>query len=196
MTTWLSVASRRRHFTVPKLTTPIVPIRLPAYLYLALALLAVTAVVVMGWVVLVRQDVQLSNPFSNYAEIFPGQGRNALISLDFSCNAYPYYSLDSTWKDYEYCTGTLEKGTFWLISATLKNGRVQRTDFVVRKGALTLGDLMFLWGRPQVRLYRKSAHFEWPSLGISASGSVESRQFSYFIPVTRVSIVSTAPKPG
>lgn len=191
MTARLSVASRRRSFITPTLVIPIVPIRLPLYLHLALAFLALTTLVAAGWAALVRQNIEPANPFSIYTEILPGQERDALIQQAFVCSTDPYYRLDYGLKDNEYCARPLPEGSFWLITSTVRDGVIRRTDFLARNGALTLGDLMFLWGRPRVRLYRQSARFEWPSLGISASGWAESWQFSYHMQVTRISINST-----
>lgn len=161
--------------------------RLPLYLHVTLVILAVTAVVLMGWVVLVRQPVQPENPVAPYAEIFPGQPRSALMNL--SCPSFLGTSPTESWVR-DYCALTPQKSAFWQVSVVIKDSIVQRTDFAVRKDNLTLGDLVFLWGRPEVRVRQKLAVFEWEKLGIIGIGWTESRQVSYFTPVTRLSISS------
>lgn len=177
------VAARQRSSAISVYPLPV--IRLPVYLHVALLMLTPLVVVLTGWVVLIRRESPPANPFSAYAEIFPRRPSNSLIKQEFSCvSTRP----DTNPIDTQYCTHESESGLFWLITSTIKEGVIRRTDFKVREGALTLGDVMFLWGRPQVRRYQQSVLLEWPNLGISGTGWAENRQFSYYMPVTRISI--------
>jgi hypothetical protein len=170
----------RRHVPLAGLTTSV---RLPVYMGLSLPVAAVIAVVVVGWTIALRHSLQPSSPFSDYAEILPGRPGSGLSTLRFSCT--PDYS---DYTHVQYCTRAPATGPFYLVAVTVPDGVVSRVNFAVRPGALTIGDLVLLWGRPSIRLYRKSAVFGWPRLGVYASGWAESQRFSYTVPVLRLSI--------
>jgi hypothetical protein len=157
------------------------PMNLPVYVSLALLLAVVMAIVVMSWVIPVRQDIEPTTPFSDYATIWPGQPRSAVVAMGISCNPY-----NSTGRS-DYCTHAPAASPFSLIGVTVLDGVVSRVDFAVREGALTVGELALLWGRPHIRLYRQSATLEWHDIGASATGWAENARFSYFMPVSSIS---------
>jgi hypothetical protein len=139
---------------------------------------------VVGWVIPIRQIYQPSNAFADYAAILPGQPHSAVVGMNFSCNS----SNRSGTSD--YCTRAPADGPFSLVSVTLSNGIISRVSFTVRDNRVAIGDLALLWGRPSIRLYGKSAVFEWSNPGVYANGWVESKPFSYAIPVLRLSFGS------
>jgi len=156
---------------------------LPVYVKLPLLLSSVLAAALILWTILIHQT-DSANPFAAYETVLPRQSSDEVIALKLSCN--PNNRSD----DSQYCTHAPANGPFSLVTATLSNGVVSRTHFTVHLDALALGDLALWWGRPHIRLYRQSAVFEWPSLGISAEGWAKSGRFSYAIPVWRISFGS------
>lgn len=162
----------RRHVRIPTA-------RLPIYVRLMLLTSALMTVGVIGWTIVLRQDVEFSNPFAEYAEILPGQPRSAVIALQFSCND-TYVPV--------YCTHAPATGDFSLVTATLSGDVVKRVDFMVRNGALVVGELPLAWGRPHVQVYGQSVNLEWPDIGMRAGGHAQNRRFSYFVPLFRLSI--------
>jgi len=166
-----------RHIRIPTA-------KLPVYLRLMLLTSALVTTVVIGWTILLSQDAQLANPFSEYEDIMPGQPRSTVRAMQFSC-----ITVDKTYS--EYCTRAPTAGDFSLVTATFSGGVVKRVTFNVRNGALVVGELPLAWGRPQVQVYGQSVNLEWPDIGIKAGGWATSRRFGYFIPITRVSITSS-----
>jgi hypothetical protein len=137
--------------------------------------------ITLNWTISSRQNVPSPNPFADYEGILPGQPRSALGAMRFSCN------INDVSDQSEYCTRAPADGPFSLIGVTVSNGVINRVEFSLRASALTVGNMALLWGRPTIYFYQKSVNLEWPSLGVSASAWAESRRFSYFIPVIRLS---------
>jgi hypothetical protein len=160
-----------------QLTLALPAVRLPIYVRLMLMVMTSVVALTVGWLILVRQDVPSANPFASYEPILPGQPRDAVIAMRFSCNP------DTSSGKSQYCTRAPGDGPFSLIAVTLSDGVVSQVGFTVRQGALAVSDLAFLWERPLVSLYRQSAIFEWPDMGVDATGWAESNRFSYFVPV-------------
>lgn len=155
-------------------------VRPPLYVRVMLPITLAMAVLVGVWTLLVRPGVQPQDAFSDFVEILPGQAWNENVAKQFSCE--PDKSAVQG-----YCFRLPAAGPFLLVAVSLSDGVVSQTDFSVHEGALTVGDLALLWGRPNVRLYRQSVNLDWPSVGVTANGWAESWQFSYSIPVQRIS---------
>jgi hypothetical protein len=160
---------------------PQITFSLPIYACVMLLLTAIMVMLVAGRTMPLRQVVEPSNPFSEYLAIWPGQPWNSSVAQPFFCN--PNNSVDST----EYCTRTPPDGPFSLIAIIVSDRVVSRVDLAVREGMLMAGDLALVWGNPTTRLYRQSVHLDWPDIGVTVSAWAESRRFSYFIPVIRLS---------
>lgn len=163
----------------------IATVKLPIYARPMFLLLVLINLLVVGWTILLRQDVQLTNPFSEYADILPGQPKSAVLALQFSCK-----TMNDTYEPM-YCTRAPVAGDFSLVTATLSNDVVRRVDFIVRKGALVVGELSLAWGRPQVSVYGQSVNLEWWDLGVAAGGHAQNRRFGYFVPLFRLSITAS-----
>ncbi len=169
----------------------------PSYVRLMLIAAVAMAAVVTMWTLLFHQEVPPVNPFAETLEGVLGQPRQAIAAQSFSCSpssgGYPQSSPEHTVAEQSgYCSRAPVAGPFSLIGAALSRGVVRQVEFSMRAGALTVGDLALLWGRPNVRIYRQSVNLEWPRIGISANGWAESWRFSYSIPVQRISFSPTA----
>jgi hypothetical protein len=158
--------------------------KLPTYLYVEVLALIIGALVLVNWTLLVRQNVQPPNPFSTYTDNVAELTEpihSATVVHGLNCSVV---SLD----DHQYCTMSPSNGPFWYVMGIFADGAIRWNGFAVRENTLTLGDLILLWDRPVTHLYQESAVFEWPALGISATGWTDSKQFDYHIPITRVVI--------
>lgn len=164
----------------PVITLP--QTKLPTYIYLQALILIVVAFVLVNWILLFRQEIRPSNPFLTYTDML-----TTSTEPIYSATAVPGVNCSIVGSgEREYCTISPSDGPFWHVMGIFTNGTIRWNGFAVRDNTLTLGDLMMLWDRPVTHLYQESALFEWPALGISATGWTESRQFDYHIPITRV----------
>jgi hypothetical protein len=164
-------------------TTAVLPARLPVYIRIPLFIVMLTTAVLVGWITLIWQNGQAANPFADYEDLFPGQPQSNAMAQTFSCLA------NAATESSKFCTYAPAGSPFSFISITLSDHDVKWLDFTVRDDTLTIGDLARLWGRPQIRLHH-AANFDWPDLGISAAGWTEGSEFTYFIPISRVSLTT------
>lgn len=159
--------------------------RLPGYLRLAFLLASAMTLLVLGWTLALSLNEQPINPLIAYTSILPGQPRNAMIAKIFSCG----FETGSEGR-IEYCTCSPATGPFLFIAVTFSSNVVSSVDFIARKDALTVGQVAADWGRPQVQVYGQSVLLRWPHIGVIINGQAQSRRFSYFNPVFRLSIIS------
>src|SRR5690348_10693220 len=90
----------------------------PIYIRLILLITGIVSIGSVGLTLLVRLNKPIPNPFTSYADIFPGQPQNAVLARGFSCQSSP-----------QYCTSTPANSPFALIAVTLTNGVVKNLDF-------------------------------------------------------------------
>jgi hypothetical protein len=126
------------------------------------------------------------DPFAPYADILPGQSPDAVLQRGFNCrfNITPVYN--------ESCTLTLETGIFseirvWIARDT---GWVSRVVFIPREKTLTLGDLVFLWGSPEIAIYSQLANLRWRNVHIVAIPQTSHDYSSYWLPIIYVAFES------
>jgi hypothetical protein len=172
-----------RHHTHALVVQPVT--RLPGYLRLAFLLGGAMTLLVLGWTLVLSLNEQPINPLTSYTSILPGQPRTAMIAKIFSCG----FETGSEGR-IEYCTRSPATGPFLFIAVTFSSNVVSSVDFVARNGALTVGQVAADWGRPQVLVYGQFVLLSWPHVGVTVNGQTQSRRFSYFNPVVRLSIIS------
>jgi hypothetical protein len=158
-------------------------VKLPLFVKLAILGFALTGVIFVGLVMPLGLNAQLSNFFTDYTEIFPGQSRSAVMALNFSCDS------NNRSGNYQYCTRAPANGPFSLVTVILSDGIITQADFVM-EDRVEVGELVVLWGRPVVHFYGESVSFEWTNTGVVASGRTANGKFSYFLPVHHVSFAS------
>jgi hypothetical protein len=171
-----TTAYHPRNITLPAVRAPI---------YVRLMFMVAVGMTVLGtaWAALFRQATQPLNPFAEMLQSVVGESWQAVGSHHFSCSGSAGDA---------YCTRRPTDGPFSLIAVTLRQGVVSRVEFSMHEGALTAGDLALLWGRPDVDVYHSSVNLEWPRIGLSANGWADAWQFSFAIPVERISFVVTS----
>jgi hypothetical protein len=159
--------------------------RLSARLLVVFFMLVGFTVVNVGTMVLAGHATTLSNPFSTYADILPGQHRSAVVARGFSC------AMDYLLSHDQYCTLDLETGISSQVGVVISRGAVRQTDFYLRENTLRIGDLALLWGTPDLRYGQSVATFIWSGSGVSAWGVFSSGRNPLLLPVQGVSFRDT-----
>jgi len=96
-------------------------------------------------------------PFATYADVFPGNPQNALNTYPTTC----FRNHESSTRT-ETCRFRPKNQAFSYIDAHTYNDKIQTLDFIMRDGALRVGDLILLWGKPNTILeFHDALHFVW-----------------------------------
>lgn len=152
----------------------------------ALVLMTIASVS-MTALVTVPHNQQPFDPFAPYVDILPGQSQDAVLQQGFNCqiNIAPVF--------HETCSLTPETGMFSEIQVWIAfdTGRVSRVVFEPREKALTLGDLVVLWGNPEIDIYGRIANLRWRNAHVVAIPQTDQGEFSYWLPIGYVAFEST-----
>jgi hypothetical protein len=175
-----SIVRKERRPIVIEISPP--TIHMPLYVSVILILIPIWATICISWVAIVRQNVPIANPFSDYNTIFPGQRLGQVIERGFDCTQYFL-----EWDQNYYCTLNPTDGPFWYINLVATNGIIRSVVFCTRENAITVGDLSMLWGRPRGRYLYRLDIFSWPEIRAVADAYSQDKRFSYYLPVTHIS---------
>ena len=150
----------------------------------AMLVLAMLSTSVMA-LVTIPNNQPTPDPFAPYAGILLGQTHDSISHPEFDCQFDYMTSLE------ESCRLTLENGIFseiyiWIAQDT---GRI-KVAFMPREKTLTLGDLMLLWGKPEIAIYSKTINFRWPNAHVTAVLQAYPGHISYWLPITYVAFES------
>lgn len=99
------------------------------------------------------------NPFTTFADIFPGQPGSAIEAHDFSCIDHDYYGNSAE----EHCFFQPETGTFSSVDVLIYQGAIIKTTFLLRENGLTVGDLAVLLETNELQTYPNQV--AWVLLG-------------------------------
>jgi hypothetical protein len=150
-----------------------------AFVLMTIASVSVTALLTYG------RSEQPVDPFAPYADILPGQSHDAVLQYGFNCQLE--ISLFN-----ESCLLNPEMGIFSEIQVRIGvNDRVRSVIFTPREKTLTYGDLVLLWGRPQIAIYRQIANLRWHNTHVVTISPPHSRPYSYWHPIDYVVFEST-----
>ena len=153
------------------------PFRVPAYLRLVFLLLIGFSVASLLVRTLAFTVLVSPNPFTAYADIFPGQPDSAIQSRAFSCRSQPEEHPVPTGLS---CAFVPTEGIFSKITVITSQSAIQNTIFEIREKNLRVGDVeLFLKIQP-VSNFSKIAYFTWPILKYA-------RRSSLFFPVWSIS---------
>ena len=122
--------------------------------------------------------VAFADIFAAEAGIVPGQHIDlaTLAELGYSCRID---TLPSPSDLIERCERDGQAAAIHAINALIYDGVVLHLDFVLHHGELSIGDLILLWGTPEVRATGRWVSFNWPKRHITGSIWSEDGQFSY-----------------
>jgi hypothetical protein len=126
---------------------------------------------------------QPTNPFSDFADVFPGQPDSAILAHPFICQANSLYGTASE-KD---CKFIPADGLFSSIRLMANHGSIIQITFAVRDGTLQIGDLCAMWKVNAVRVSRERAYFYLPDAFVTVKTKQYDGNVSLFLAVRDVS---------
>lgn len=142
-----------------------------------------------------RPELPSPDPFSAYANIFPGQPERAIGGLGFSCasDGRKYYGSAQETR----CQLDMAAGSFSNIAVTTSEGVIREIRFAIRDDTLRVGDLAVLLKLPDFQAHRMGygASFSWNGRIVLALVGGETETFSHFRAVRWVKFADT-PLPG
>ena len=159
---------------------------LPRYLLVALVLVGGFMVPFLGIRVL-GKDSTLPDPLVAAADILSGQSESDLQAHGFLCSSTNLNNVDST---KEWCVTNPPTGMFSTVAALFKNGVRSNVILTLREDTLSVGDLVRLWGKPQIYQHDSWGQIEWHSNDDMDLAASYKGEYSLFRPVG--SIVFTA----
>ena len=158
---------------------------LPSYVRVVFIVFMGCAVVSVSAVSLARSTPVPSNPFAVYADIFPGQPGGAIQGRGYSCSTGINEYLPN-----EHCTLNSASGAFSQIGVVIADNAIKNNNFILRGDTLRLGDLMLLWGTPDIQEQIHSVFLFWRRIGVTAIITEYAGYFSLHLPVRRVLITN------
>lgn len=172
----------------------VISIQLPWYVWIALFVLTSITIIVIGVIMAAHRDV--SDPFSDFSDLFGDDARQAALVRGFTCRDTEARSHLQTQSG--YCAQRNTDTIFSGISLGMSGDRAHEISFSLRDNTLTLGDLVLLWGTPEIRLYCEVVVASWPARHVMAIiAPLRTGRVSYFLPVISVSFTrSGAPQWG
>jgi hypothetical protein len=111
-------------------------------------------------------DEPINDPLSPFSALIPGQHESTLPLNDFECSA------DSD--GLELCSTSLIQGPVAQIRMTLKDDIIYHVGFRLRENALRTGDMILLWGEPDLQERGWSVYLDWRHLDIRATMTSQS----------------------
>jgi hypothetical protein len=156
----------------------------PPVLYLR-ALAAVGTTVGFLTIIIVAL-VRLAIPFPDHTDLFSGWlefSETILAYSEISCSAG--FGDDGS----GHCYFNPDNWAIAQVDYRMVHGKVSQTRLNLRAGALALGDLIALWGRPETEPFGASTRFWWPLRRVSATSAQAAWPPSYRASITSVILV-------
>lgn len=157
------------------------------YLLAMIRLAAGLAVLTLFTGALNRLIMPPFDPFSEFADLFPGMSERVLEQRGFLCVAGP----NNMYRDpaQKSCQMTPVNSAFSSIEIVTKGETISQTTFVMRQPIL-LGDLAVFLGSRDFRMTLNSAFFLWKgTLGVASTVDGTRRLFS---PIGQVTFTQAA----
>jgi hypothetical protein len=129
------------------------PLKLLSYQHFVFIMLTGFAVVTVGARVLAESTVVPFDPFSAYADIFPGQSMTAVKARGLLCRDVMYQIHE------EVCTLTTTSGDITGVNVTISTDIIRLITFTMRENSLNVGDLLLLTGVRNFNTYPEVAFF-------------------------------------
>jgi hypothetical protein len=142
--------------------------------------------------VLVLASQGSKSPFSAYEALFSTDPLRAASALGFACTV----DQDSSSPTLGHCALQPTNGRVRNISVRVSSVDAHEMIFRFNDSALTLGDLILLWGMPIIRTCDGSMMISWPEHRIAALAAVpDTLKFNYFLAIQYV-VFSSEQVPG
>jgi hypothetical protein len=160
----------------------VVSVRLPWFVRIALVVLTSIAIVVIG--VIMASHRAVSDPFLAFNDLFGDDARQAALSRGFTCRDSSFSGLPLTSHCAQRDTDRIFSGIYMRMSGNVAN----EISFSLRENAPTLGDLVLLWGEPEIQQSCAVVVIFWPAHHIRGfAAPLPAGRISYFLPVQSVS---------
>ncbi len=177
------VRQNRRRLQVPRFA---VHLQLPLYLRLMLGLLLGVMVIVAGAISLTRLMQPPPDRFGAYADILPGQPKQAASERGFTC-------FTNIFDDSARCARRDEPASplFSRVHLSTVGDLIYTLSFTTYVNTVTIGDLVLLWGRPDIQRSGRVAQVSWSSPNVTALAVLSSGQpLNYFTSVAYIAFTA------
>ncbi len=177
------VGQNHRRLHIPRFA---IQLQLPLYLRLMFSLVVSMMVIVAGVMTFTRLMQPPANPFAPYADILPGHPKEVALERGFTC-------FTNVFDDGESCSRRDEPASplFSAVHLSTLGDRIHTLGFTTSVNTLTLGDLVLLWGRPDIQLRGYVAQMQWPSPNVTALAVLSSgRPLNHFTPVAYIAFTA------
>jgi hypothetical protein len=125
------------------------------------------------------------NPFTAYADVFPGQPESVIEAMAYSCfTDASHYDHDPI---EQRCVLSPAIGTFSDVEVIISEGIIRQITFTLRDNTLQAGNLEIFLEMPAIHVFDHVAHFILPKSFVMTQTSNYAGRFSYFLPVWSVS---------
>jgi hypothetical protein len=148
--------------------------------------------------VIIAAHREMADPFSVFSDLFGDDARQAALVRGFRCQDTELHSYSQIVSG--YCAQRSADKTFSGTYLTLSGNVANEVSFSLRDNALALGDLVVLWGKPEIRLYCEVMVASWPARHIMVLVAPPPRSparraggINYFLPVIAVSFTRSGP---
>jgi hypothetical protein len=162
--------------------SPGLSLGLPPYVLIVLALIGGFTLIILS-IRMLPQTAASPDPFASAADILAAQSTNDLHARGFSCSSNTPNYADSP---EGWCTFNPPTGMFSAIEVKFINSDLYSRFFLVRAAALTVGDLVKLWGRPHIQQQGIWGELRWPGSGVIGWTGIYHGRYSLFLPVRSI----------
>ncbi len=164
------------------------PLKLLPYLQFAILMVTGFAVATVGARVLAESTIAPIDPFSAYADIFPGQYMRDVQARGFLCNNHSdFYPVHV-----EFCYFTPLSGRVYGVYVIASENIIRQTTFTMRDDSLKLGDLVLLTESRDLHSYLQEVIF-FSNKGFSISLTDTAAHRYLFRPVWSISFIKLDP---
>jgi hypothetical protein len=154
--------------------------------------MSIVALNVVIFSVLVLPPSSWKSPFSAYEALFTAAPLHAASGLGFDCTV----DFDSSSPTVGHCAIQPTTGPVRSIAVSVLGTHAYEMTFRFNDSAVTLGDLILLWGKPLIRTCDGSVMLSWNARKIAALASIpDTKRIDYFVPIQFV-VFSSDDVPG
>jgi len=129
-----------------------------------------------------QSGVAARDPVAEFADVLPGQPKSAIVARGFSCPALAYRSPN------EHCSLRPKRSAFSHVDVDIVSGRISHSSFNVRSNLLRVGELVLLWGIPEIEAGANTVVLRWHRIDTTAIATSHTGKFSFLLGVDRLFI--------
>ncbi|MBX3065473.1 MAG: hypothetical protein KF726_21030 [Anaerolineae bacterium] len=165
-------AQDRSRLSFPQAFVPI------PYLLAVFVMWVSLSVVIVGALAFGKYTLPLANPFSIYADIFPGQSTSSISAWGFLCDTTDASSYSISLE--KECRFSPTTGIFSRVDVTISDDTINQISFIVRENILRMGDFAQLSETTDFRVLHSALFFSWHgNLGMASITSTIGRSLPF-----------------